>query len=114
MALRERKAASGVIVHSDRGCQYASRTQSALLEANGFHCSMSRPGNCYDNAVAESFFATIKNELIYRRHWSTRREAQLAIDAWISNWYNRHRRHSRLGYLSPIEYELRQELTKVA
>lgn len=114
MALRERKTASGVIVHSDRGCQYASHAHRALLESNGFHCSMSRAGNCYDNAVAESFFATLKNELIYRRHWSTRREAQVAIDAWISNWYNRHRRHSKLGYLSPVEYELRQELQSVA
>ncbi len=114
MALHDRKYPKDVIVHSDRGTQYASRIYRDLLESHGLRCSMSRRGNCYDNAVAESFFATLKKELIYRRHWSTKMEAAIAIDAWIGNWYNRHRRHSKIGYLSPAEYELRRELNEAA
>jgi putative transposase len=113
-ALHDRGYPQNVIVHSDRGTQYASLKYRELLESHGLRCSMSRPGNCYDNAVAESFFASLKKELVYRRHWSTRREAAIAIDTWIGNWYNRHRRHSTIGYLSPIEYELRWKMNEAA
>jgi putative transposase len=114
MALHDRKYPKNVIVHSDRGTQYASRMYRSFLETHGLKCSMSRPGNCYDNAVAESFFASLKKELIYRRHWSTKKEAAIAIDTWIGNWYNRHRRHSKIGYLSPAEYELRRQFDEAA
>ena len=113
-ALHDRGYPQNVIVHSDRGTQYASFKYQELLESHGLKCSMSRPGNCYDNAVAESFFASLKKELVYRRHWSTRREAAIAIDSWIGNWYNRHRRHSTIGYVSPVEYELRWKMNEAA
>lgn len=113
-ALKERSYPKDVIVHSDRGVQYASHVYRNFLTTHGLQCSMSRPGNCWDNAVAESFFATLKKEMLYRRHWSTKKEAEIAIDAWIGNWYNRHRRHSKIGYLSPVEYEIRQKLRDVA
>jgi len=113
-ALHDRGFPTDVIVHSDRGVQYASYRYRDYLAAHGLRCSMSRRGNCYDNAVAESFFASLKKELIYRRRWSTKREAAIAIDSWIGNWYNRHRRHSKIGYLSPVEYELRRDLHEAA
>ena len=76
-----------------------------MLEQNGMECSMSRKGDCWDNAVAESFFATIKRELIDGSRWRTREEARAAIFEYIEVWYNRERRHSSLGYVSPTEYE---------
>lgn len=105
MAVSGRRPEAGLLVHSDRGRQYASGSyQERLLQA-GAICSMSRKGDCYDNAVAESFFATLKKELIHRRRFETRATACCAVFEWIEVWYNRRRRHSSLGYLSPVEFE---------
>lgn len=105
MAVSGRRPEAGLLVHSDRGSQYASGSyQERLLQA-GAVCSMSRRGNCHDNAVAESFFATLKKELVHRRRFETRAAARTAIFEWIEVWYNRRRRHSSLGYLSPAEFE---------
>jgi transposase InsO family protein len=106
MALGIRQPAVGLVHHSDRGCQYASETYRSELAARGIVCSMSRVGDCWDNAVAESFFATLKVELIYRRPWPTKAEARAAIHEYIAAFYNPHRRHSALGYLSPMAYEV--------
>lgn len=105
MALGARRPAPGLVHHSDRGTQYASAEYRALLAAHGLTASMSRKGNCWDNAVAESFFATLELELIVRSDWRTRDEARRAIFHYIETWYNRARRHSTLGYRSPAEYE---------
>jgi transposase InsO family protein len=107
MALFERAPERGLIQHSDRGSQYASQVYQDALEARGIVCSMSRRGDCWDNAVIESFFATLKLELIHRGSFRTREEARLAIFEYIEVFYNRQRRHSYLGYLSPAEFELR-------
>ena len=96
---------SGLIHHSDRGVQYASNEFRALLKTNEIQCSMSRKGDCWDNAVAESFFHTLKVELIHGKTYNTRQEAKTAIFEYIEVFYNRQRRHSYLGYLSPDEYE---------
>jgi putative transposase len=105
MALGLRQPDQGLVHHSDRGCQYASELYRAELAARGIVCSMSRVGDCWDNAVAESFFATLKAELIYRRPWPSKHEARLAIHDYIGGFYNPHRRHSSLGYLSPMDFE---------
>ena len=105
MAVAARRPAAGRIRHSDRGVQYASGAHRALLAAHGMTASMSRPGNCWDNAVVESFFATLERELIARHRWPTREAARRAIFRYIETWYNPHRRHSTLGYVSPAEYE---------
>ena len=105
-AVRRAKPPKGVIHHSDRGSQYASHAYQALLKKYGFTVSMSRKGNCYDNACAESFFSTLKNELIYLTRFKTRKEARQAIFEYIEVFYNRVRLHSSLGYMSPCEYEL--------
>jgi transposase InsO family protein len=91
--------------HSDRGVQYACVSYRAVLEAHGLTASMSRVGNCYDNAVAESFFATLKRELVSRVSYATRAEARRSIFEYIEVFYNRQRRHSSLGYLSPAQFE---------
>lgn len=91
--------------HSDRGVQYASQVYRDELKELKIVPSMSRRGNCYDNAFAESFFGTLKKELIYRRHFKTREEAKRAIFEYIECWYNRKRIHSSLGYLTPVMYE---------
>lgn len=96
---------AGLISHSDRGCQYASESYRRTLEGLGITASMSRRGNCYDNAYAESFFHTLKVELIHRRDFKTREEAMMAIFEYIEVWYNRRRLHSSLGYQSPADYE---------
>jgi len=96
---------SGLIHHSDRGVQYASNEFQALLKTYGIQCSMSRKGDCWDNAVAESFFHTLKVELIHGKIYNTRQEAKTAIFEYIEVFYNRQRRHSYLGYLSPVDYE---------
>lgn len=106
MALTARRPAPGLLHHSDRGVQYACGAYRQLLEANGLRASMSRRGNCWDNAVAESFFATLEWELIDRSTWRTRDDARHAIFGYIETWYNRRRRHSTLGYLSPAQYEV--------
>jgi transposase InsO family protein len=105
MALGIRQPQQGLVHHSDRGCQYASEPYRSELAARGIICSMSRVGDCWDNAVAESFFATLKTELIYRRPWPTKQEARTAIHDYIGAFYNPHRRHSSLGYLSPMDFE---------
>ena len=105
MAIRARRPAAGLIHHSDRGVQYACEAYQEQLLAHAMRPSMSRTGDCWDNAVAESFFATLEHEVILRRRWATRREARQAIFRYIESWYNLKRRHSTLGYLSPAIYE---------
>ena len=105
MAREARRPPGGLIHHSDRGSQYAAQKYRAELAAHGMIASMSGKGNCYDNAVAESFFATIEFELIMLSDWQTKEEARRAIFRYIETWYNRKRRHSTLGYISPAEYE---------
>jgi transposase InsO family protein len=106
MALARRKpAGAGLVHHSDRGVQYACDRYRALLDEHEVACSMSRPGNCYDNAVAESFFGTLKTELVHRTRYATRADARSSVFEWIECWYNRRRRHSSLGYVSPEAFE---------
>ena len=112
MALWKRRPLAGLLVHSDRGSQYASDRYQQLLSDNGFICSMSRKGNCWDNAVAESFFHTLKTELIHHEDFQTREEAQQAIFEYVEVFYNRQRKHSTNGYLAPFVYE--QKLAKAA
>jgi putative transposase len=106
MAITNRRPAKGLIFHSDRGSQYASGDFRKLLEKHGVKQSMSRRGDCWDNAVAESFFfATINRELIHHEDYETREEARMSIFEYIEVYYNRKRLHSTIGYLSPMEYE---------
>ena len=105
MARDARHPAPGLIFHSDRGSQYASGEYREALDQYGMIASMSGKGNCYDNAVAESFFATLEFELLMKHDWHTRDEARRAIFHYIETWYNRRRRHSSLGYVSPEAYE---------
>jgi transposase InsO family protein len=105
MALEGRQPPQGLLHHSDRGSQYASFDYQQALADQGIQPSMSRKGNCWDNAVAESFFSTLKMELVYRTSFATRQEARAAIFEYIEVFYNRLRRHSTLGYLSPVDYE---------
>ena len=118
MALTSRRPAAGVLHHTDRGSQYAAGDYQVLLAAHEMECSMSGVGDCWDNAVAESFFATLKRELADGADWQTRDEARTAVFEYIEVWYNRQRRHSSLGYLSPIDYEQQlasaQAFTKAA
>jgi putative transposase len=107
MALGQRQPQPGLLHHSDRGSQYASRHYQGLLQRQGISCSMSRKGNCWDNAPVESFFATLKKELVHRENYRTREEAKASLFQYIEVFYNRQRRHSALGYLSPEEYERR-------
>jgi Transposase and inactivated derivatives len=107
MALGRRQPKTGLLHHSDRGVQYAATDYRELLAANKITASMSRRANCHDNAVAESFFATLRWELLDRHDWSTRATARAAIFEYIEVWYNRHRRHSALGQLSPLQFEQR-------
>lgn len=109
MALRARRPQPGWLHHSDRGCQYASHAYQARLKSAGALPSMSRVGDCWDNAVAESFFATIKRELIDVARFQTRDSAARQICDYIETFYNRHRRHSSLDYRSPVEHELRSQ-----
>jgi putative transposase len=96
---------SGMIHHSDRGSQYASTECRQLLQRAGISCSMSHPGNCYENAEMESFWSTLKTECVYRGRYQTRQEAHLVVFSYIEGFYNRRRLHSSLGYRSPEEYE---------
>ena len=105
MAIRKRSPAPGLIHHSDRGVQYASDAFQQILSVKGYRGSMSRRGDCWDNAVAESFFKTLKAELIYHCRYQTRDEARLEIFDYIEVYYNRQRKHSTNGYLSPVNYE---------
>ncbi len=104
-ALGRRLPAPGLVHHSDRGCQYASDAYRKVLKGHGLVCSMSRKANCWDNAVAESFFSTLKMELIHRRTWDDRATARLAVAEYIECFYNSERRHSTLDYHSPAEHE---------
>lgn len=103
-----RDAVEGVIFHSDRGCQYSSAAFAELCDRLGVVQSMGRTGVCWDNAAAESWFASLKKELVHRRVFRTRDEARREIFRWIETWYNRRRLHSALGYLTPIEWEHHQ------
>jgi len=105
MARTARAPGLGLIHHSDRGSQYTSGDYRAELAAHGMLASMSGKGDCYDNAVAESFFSTLEFELLMKNDWHTREDARRAIFRYIETWYNRRRRHSTLGYVSPAEYE---------
>jgi putative transposase len=105
MAIARRKPTPGLGHHSDRGVQYTSLSFGKRLEDEGFVPSMGRVGSAYDNALAESFVATLKTELLYRRSWPTRQVARTAIFEYIEGFYNTRRRHSALGYLSPAEFE---------
>jgi putative transposase len=107
MAIRRRTPNAGLLHHSDRGSQYAATAYQQLLTTHGMTGSMSRRGNCWDNACVESFFGTLKRELIYHRQYRTRDEATQDIFEYIEVFYNRKRRHSTLGYDSPAEYEAR-------
>jgi putative transposase len=107
MALARRAPGKGLLHHSDRGVQYAAIDYRELLAVHQIASSMSRRANCYDNAVAESFFATLRWELLDRHEWPTRVAARSAIFDYIEVWYNRERRHSSLDYLSPLQYEQR-------
>jgi transposase InsO family protein len=115
MAFQRRRPAAGLLHHSDRGVQYASNDYRALLEGKNVVASMSRKGNCWDNAVAESFFATVEIELIQDADWHTRNEARGAIFHFIEVWYNRQRRHSSLKYQTPAEFDKRlREATRAS
>ena len=105
MAWGRRQPGPGLVHHSDRGNQYTCRAYQAALKARGIEPSMSRKGNCWDNAVVESFFSTLKLELCYERQFATRPEARRAIFDFIEVWYNRKRLHSTLGYVSPAAFE---------
>lgn len=107
MALRQRRGRPGMVFHSDRGCQYTSRVFRGLLETAGIRQSMSRKGCCYDNAVAESFFHSLKVEWLHGRPLADREHTRNRVFQYIEGFYNRHRRHSSLGYLSPNDYEQR-------
>jgi putative transposase len=105
-ALLTRRSPKGVIFHSDRGCQYTSKEFADFCALNGVVRSMGRRATCFDNAVAESFFATYKKELIHTRPWNDLTEVRQHTFLWIEGYYNRRRRHSTLNYLTPSEYEL--------
>ena len=105
MAIDQRRPSAGLVVHTDRGSQYASYAWRRLVKAHGLVGSMSRKGNCWDNAVAESFFASLKKERVHSKHYQTRAEAQRDILNYIVMFYNSRRPHSYLGYVSPNQYE---------
>lgn len=106
MAIHRRQPPPGLRHHSDRGSQYASDDYQALLTYHQIQASMSRKGNCYDNAPMESFFGTLKTELSHHCHYQTKAEAKTAIFEYIEVFYNRCRRHSALAYQSPVNFEL--------
>lgn len=107
MALWRRHFPKGVIVHSDRGSQYCSAEYQSILRNHGLVCSMSRKGNCWDNAIAEAFFSILKTELVYDYKYKTRQEARNSVFKYIETYYNQLRIHSSIGYLSPMEFESR-------
>jgi putative transposase len=115
MAITARRPQHGELVHhSDRGSQYTAGAYQAVLTAHGIRCSMSRKGNCWDNAMAESFFATLKRELIPEAGWPTKAAARAAVFEWIAVYYNRQRRHSSIGYRTPVEFETSKERIRAA
>ncbi len=110
MALLHRQPPPGLIHHTDQGCQYAATTYRQVLAQHGLVASMSRRGNCYDNAVAESFFSTLKNELVHDRTFQTRDDARNQVFEFIEVFYNRQRVHQTLGYVSPVHFETGQHV----
>ena len=107
MAIATQRPGAGLIHHSDRGVQYASADYRKMMQSPGFQASMSRKADCYDNAPMESFFHTLKTELVHHQQYATRDDARRDIFAYIEGFYNRKRRHSAIGYISPIEMELK-------
>jgi putative transposase len=105
MAVGRRLPAEGLVAHSDRGSQYASEHYQLLLKRHGISCSMSGVAQCWDNAPVESFFASLKKELVHHEAYTTRAEARASIFEYVEAFYNRARRHSSLGFLSPVEFE---------
>lgn len=114
IAIMRHRPPEGLIHHSDRGVQSCSKEYQELLNKHKFICSMSRKGNCYDNACAETFFSTLKIELIYLERFQTREEARRAIFDYIEVFYNRKRRHAALGYVSPVNYARQYWLDQTA
>lgn len=114
MALESHNPPEGLMHHSDRGSNYTAKDYRKALLDRGIQCSMSRKGNCWDNSVAESFFATIKKELIHRYKFETRRQAASAIFEYIEVFYNRVRKHSKLGYTSPAQFRRDNQPAAVA
>lgn len=106
MALQRQRPAPGLLHHSDRGCQYASADYRKALKSHGITPSMSRKGNCWDNAPMESFFGSLKSELVYHRRYATRDDAKRDLFAYIEGYYNRQRLHSAIGYITPEQAEL--------
>jgi len=113
MAITQRRPA-GVIHHSDRGCQYTSYAFGKRCREAGVMPSMGSVGDAYDNAMAESFFASLERELLSRRRFKSQAEAKMAVFEWIEGWYNPHRRHSALGYRSPVNYERVHAMARAA
>jgi len=109
MALTRRQPDPGLVHHSDQGSQYTAVLFTARCAQAGIDVSTGSKGDCFDNAVSESFHATLKKELIYRHSWPTRAAARTAVFEYIEGWYNPRRRHSTLGYLSPADYEQAHE-----
>jgi len=105
MAVANRRPAAGLIHHSDQGSQYVSLAFDQLARTNGIARSMGHVGSAYDNAIAETFFATLKKELVHRKSWPTKAEMRSEVFSFIEGFYNRKRRHSYLGWLSPAEFE---------
>ena len=105
MALMRRHIATGLLLHSDQGCQYAAAEYQAILAEHGITCSMSRKGNCWDNACVESFFGTLKTELVHHEDYKTRAQARASLFRYIEVFYNRRRRHSYLNHQAPLVYE---------
>jgi putative transposase len=113
-ALRTRRPKRGLVHHTDRGSPYASDDYRSALDAGGIIASMSRTGDCYDNAVAESFFATLKAEHVDHEDFATRAMGTASIGDYVERFYNTARRHSHLGYVSPIEFELKSQVERLA
>jgi putative transposase len=113
MALGRRRPAAGLLHHSDQGSQYTSQGYQNLLKEHGIAISMSRKGDCYDNALMESFFGTLKEECVERQTYQTRAQARQAIFDYLEVFYNRQRKHSSLGYVSPTAYEQMRGETKI-
>ncbi len=113
-ALEHRRPSGPLLHHGDRGVQYACDAYRELLSVNGIEVSMSHKGDCYDNAVMESFFGTLKQELVHRREYPTREEARRSLFEYIEVFYNRQRLHSTLGYLSPVQYEESRKLPQLS
>ena len=105
MPIALRRPPPGCIHHSDRGSQYCARDYQKLLRKHGLTPSMSGTGNCYDNFAVESFFKSLKAELVWRRNWQTRREVEVALFGYINGFYNPRRRHSAIGWKSPVAFE---------